>query len=160
MYNLLVYINYVSHRIPFDAQCFIKRQCIERASAVETQIRYKLKYIVTTNNVRAESNVAVKDDGSFEHLWTRISSSENMPPSKEMAKFDIARPGETQHQKRYCFFRMCACLQTKITLTFRVDVRIVGLPQTQPETEESDVRKIAEEIIKTMSQWYSYVYIV
>lgn len=108
--NLLLYINNVSHRIPFDAQHFIERQCIERASAVETHVRYKLKYTVTTNNISAESNVAVKDDGSFELLWTRISSRENMPPSKKMAKFDIVRPGEAQRQRRYCFFWICACV--------------------------------------------------
>lgn len=77
---------------------------------METHVRYKLKYKVTTNNesLRAESNVAVKDDGFFDHLWTRICSS----PSKKITKFDIVRPGEreTQHLRRYVLLFQNLCI--------------------------------------------------
>lgn len=82
-------------RVSFDPQYFIQGNCI--GSSDEPRVRYKVKFKLYTADtiVDVGCHMEEKDDGKFEHIWTRINGIINAKDHWQdiKTKLDIVRPG-------------------------------------------------------------------
>ena len=95
-------------RISFDPQYFIKAGCLDSGTEPPT-VRYTMKFTQYDKGteVAAASHIEEKEDGTFEHDWTRI----RIHSRTSKTNLDIVRPG-----KRYSY----VCIIILVTVSCKI----------------------------------------